>query len=184
MPNATPPAPNPVTAVDAYIASLFDALGSRNPIEVLRQTPDAVRLAVEESSREQLTAPEAPGKWSMLQVVQHLADSELVGGVRFRMVLSQDRPTLAGYDQDLWASRLHYQDAPVESALEQFAILRRVNLRLLESATPAEHERVGLHVERGEESLGKMIRMYAGHDVVHLRQLARIHAAVRSRPAR
>jgi DinB superfamily len=178
MTNLANPASNAAANADAYIASLFSALGSREPFEVLRQTPAALRKGIEGLSRDQLTTPEAPGKWSTLDVVQHLADSELVGGFRFRMTLAHERPPLAGYDQDLWAKMLRYRDVDLETALEQFAALRKANLGLLQSATPAERERVGLHSERGEESITKMIRMYAGHDLVHLRQLNRIRTGL------
>ena len=161
-----------------YVASLFTALGSRDPIEVLREGPAALRQSVSGLSPAQLSTPERDGKWSVLQVVQHLADSELVGGFRFRMVLAHDTPVLPGYDQDLWAERLRYTDADVETALADFATLRRANLRLLERATPEDRQRVMRHGERGDETLAKMISMYAGHDRKHLGQIARIRAAI------
>jgi hypothetical protein len=94
------------------------------------------------------------------------------------MVLAQERPPLTGYDQDLWSERLHYDRLPVDEALDRFAVLRRSNLRLLKEASPADLQRVGVHAERGDESVEHMIRMYAGHDLLHLRQLARIREAV------
>src|SRR6266508_6116099 len=157
-----------------YTAAILDLLGAQKPMDVLKATPDAVRAAVAGLSEAQLSKPEAPGKWSMRQVVRHLADSDLVWGYRLRMVLAHDRPAITGYDQDLWADRLGYAGADVAQALEEFAILRRGNLALLDAATTADLERVGVHSERGEESVGHMIRMYAGHDLLHLRQLARI----------
>jgi hypothetical protein len=112
--------------------------------------------------------------------MQHLADSELVWGYRLRMVLSHDRPPLTGYDQDLWADRLGYRDADAQEALNCFGVLRRVNLRLLDRATAADLQRVGVHAERGEERLDHMVRLYAGHDLLHLRQVDRIRAALSS----
>lgn len=178
MPTGSSTAPNPVTEVNAYIASLFDALGSRDPFEVLAETPSAIRTLTAGVSREKLTTPEGPGKWSVTHVIMHLADSEIVGAFRFRMVLAHEQPPIPGYDQDLWADRLKYSEADTAAALEQFSGLRSANLRLLQATTPAERERFGIHVERGEESIGKMIRMYAGHDLVHLRQISRIMRAV------
>jgi hypothetical protein len=116
--------------------------------------------------------------FSNLASSQHLADSELVGGFRLRMVMAHDRPSLAGYDQDLWARRLEYRDADAREAFEQFAALRRANVKIWGSLTPADLARVGLHGERGEERLEQMRRLYAGHDLLHRNQLDRIRAAV------
>ena len=145
---------------------------------VLRSTPEAVRNAVSGLTERELSQPEAPDKWSIRHVVQHLADSDLVWGYRVRIVLAQDRPALTGYDQDRWAQRLRYDQASVPLALEAFAVLRRSNLRLLSDASTVDLERVGVHAERGEESVAHMIRLYAGHDLLHLAQLARIRHAI------
>lgn len=177
------PAANAAAQVEAYVAALMAALGSRDPLEVLAGTPVTLRQAVSGLSPEQERTPESPGKWSVKQVVQHLADSELVGGFRFRMVLAHDSPMLPGFDQDLWAERLHYQESDLPTALNDFATLRAANLRLLRAATPADMHRVMRHAERGDESVEKMIRLFAGHDTVHLRQIARIRRAIGAPPA-
>ncbi|MGH7719045.1 MAG: DinB family protein [Gemmatimonadaceae bacterium] len=176
--NLTNPAAGASAHAQAYVNALLDALGARDPFDVLRETPDGIRRAIAGMSVAQLTIPEAPGKWSVRHVVQHLADSELVGGYRFRVVLAQNRPPLAGYDQDRWANHLGYEDTDIETALNDFSTLRRANLRLLDRTSPAERQRVGLHAERGEESIAHMMRLYSGHDVVHLRQIARIRERV------
>ena len=141
---------------------------------MLFRSPAAVRGLGEAALRR----PEKPGKWSVLQVVQHLADSDLVWAYRVRRILADDRPTISGYDQDLWAERLRYADARLEDALEQFAAVRRANLRLLRALEPDQWSRVGIHSERGEESVAHLTKLYAAHDLVHLRQIARIRAAV------
>ncbi len=164
--------------VQSYISGLLETLGPRDPIEVMHETPEKLRRALTGVPPAQLSAPEAPGKWSMRQVMQHLADSELVGGFRFRMVLAHDRPALQGYDQDLWAERLRYAEADVGTTLSDFTTLRYGNLRVLQHATAAERQRCGIHAERGEESLERLMQLYAAHDLVHLRQLARIRTAV------
>lgn len=164
--------------VQAYVDALLGLLGSREPLEVLESTPDALKEAVAGLTREQDGTPELPGKWSVRQVVQHLADSELVGGFRFRMVLAHDGPQLPGYDQDLWADRLGYEDADLETALGDFIHLRRMNLRLLRRATPDDLQRVMHHAERGDEPLARMLKLYAGHDLLHLRQVKRVRQAI------
>ena len=161
-----------------YAAAVLDLVGGRQPLDVLRETPEAARRAIEGLTPQQLRQAEAPGKWSIAQVLQHLADSDLVWGWRVRLILAQDRPPITGYDQDLWADRLHYADADADQALEELRVLRRGNLRLIERATPQDLKRVGVHSERGEESVEYLCGLYAGHDLLHLRQIARILAGL------
>ena len=170
------PASSTPSETAAYVAALLGLLGDTDPVPILRQTPAALEQFLAPLPPEVVTKPEAPGKWAIREVVQHLADSELVGGFRLRMVMSHDRPALAGYDQDLWANRLRYQEVNLRDALEQFTTLRRANLRIWQNLSPADLGRVGVHGERGEETLEHMRRLYAGHDLLHLRQLERIRA--------
>jgi uncharacterized damage-inducible protein DinB len=159
-----------------YAGAILELLGTRDPLDVLRETPTALSRAVEGLAAEQLRRPEEEGKWSMAQVLAHLADSDLVWGWRLRLILAQDRPPITGYDQDLWADRLGYADTDPHESITTFALLRRGNLRLIERATPADLTRVGIHAERGEESVEHLIGLYAGHDLLHLDQIARIRA--------
>lgn len=162
----------------AYVTAVLELLGDREPTAVLRGTPSALSRAIHGLTAHQLRQPERPDKWSVGQVLQHLADSEVVWSWRMRLILAEDRPHLTGYDQDRWAERLHYDETDPSDALEVFGILRRANLRLLERASPADLKRVGVHVERGEESLEHLRRLYAGHDLLHLRQIERVRRAV------
>lgn len=164
--------------ISAYVAGLLDLLGDADPVMILRQTPASLQRFLETVPPKIVATPEAPGKWSILEVVQHLADSELVGGFRLRMVMAQDRPPLSGYDQDLWAARLRYNEVELRDAVDQFTSLRRANVRIWESLGPTDLIRVGVHSERGEESLERMRQLYAGHDLLHTRQLERIRAAL------
>jgi hypothetical protein len=100
------------------------------------------------------------------------------------MVLAHDRPPLTGYDQDLWATRLRYSDVEVRDALEQFTALRVANVRIWRRLTPGDLARVGIHGERGEESLEHLRRLYAGHDLLHLQQVERIRVSLRQRADR
>jgi hypothetical protein len=111
-------------------------------------------------------------------VLAHLSDSELVGAFRLRMILAHDQPALTPYDQDLWATRLHHDRVSPEESLERFSVLRKANLVLWANASDEELARFGVHAERGEESVDRMRRLYAGHDLAHLRQLERIRQAV------
>jgi hypothetical protein len=165
-----------------YAGAVLGLVADRDPLDILRETPGAVARAVASLTPEKLRTPEMPGKWSVAQVLRHLADTDVVWGWRMRMILAQDRPPITGFDQDAWAERLDYANADPNESLEVFAILRRDNLRLIERATPDDLRRVGVHAERGEESAGYLVRLYAGHDLMHLNQIDRIKSAALGLP--
>lgn len=165
-----------------YTKALLALLGDREPIAVLEKTPSEVARRVAGLSRDDLARPETQGKWSMTQVLRHLADGDLIWGYRLRRIIAEDRPAIYGYDQDLWADRLHYDRADAEGALAEFRALRAGHVRLIRMLGPAEKKRVGVHTERGEESIEHMIRMYAGHDILHMNQLDRIRRTLKLAP--
>ena len=158
----------------AYAAAVVGLLGTRDPIDVLRHTADALDASLRGLTVEEILRPEAPGKWSVRHVLRHLADSEIVWAWRIRLVLAQDRPALTGYDQDAWADRLGYEGAEPVAALREFRTVRDGNLRLLDRVTPVDLKRVAVHAERGEQTLELMIKLHAGHDLLHLNQIKRI----------
>ncbi len=175
---------NPVSTAgrnsEAYINAILELLSKRDPMRILETTPDGLRVCLADLTPEERRRPEQAGKWSALNVVQHLAHSEIVWAYRIRLVVAEDRPTLTGYDQDRWVSELGAQNDDVDEVLDQFVAERRFNLRFLTRLPTDAFERVGIHSERGEERLDHMVRLYAGHDLVHLRQLERIADAVRA----
>jgi hypothetical protein len=168
------PAGTAAASATAYVRALLEVLGDREPLEVLAELVPWLRHRLDRASDEALRRPEAPGKWSATEVVQHLADSDLVFGFRMRMILTEERPPLQGYDQDAWAARLRYQDVPLAEALAQLGALRAANLRVLGQLDAGGMERVGMHSERGAESLGHLTKLMAAHDLVHRRQLDRV----------
>jgi hypothetical protein len=153
---------------------LLETLGDRAPLPVQESTVAALEKSLAGLDDAALRRPEAPGKWSILEVVQHLADSELVYAYRIRMIVSHPTPDIQGFDQDLWARELDYAARSMADALDEFRSLRESNLRLLRSLGPAKLERYGNHAERGRESVAKMLKLYAAHDLVHLQQIERI----------
>ncbi len=174
----TNPASSASEHAQTYVAALLDLLGDKDAIQVLRGAPEIINRHLRQIPVIQLRQPEAPGKWSVVEVVQHLSDSELVFGFRMRMVLAHDQPKLPGYDQDLWAERLRYRESDHEEALALFTALRRANLKLLTSVSAADMQRASVHAERGEQTLEHMVRLYAAHDLLHVRQIERIRRAL------
>lgn len=154
------------------------ALGDDDPIEVLAETPDRLRKLVRGLTEAQLSRKPAPGKWSMKEIVAHLADGEVIVGSRYRFIAAHEKPPLPGYDQDAFVERLGPLNAKAVDLVDDFAMARAVNLGLLDRLPSDALDRVGLHAERGEESIRKMIAMCAGHDRVHLQQMETIRVGL------
>jgi hypothetical protein len=171
------PAGNAVAAASGYVAALLEVLGNRDPLDVLNELIPWLTERTQGLGNV-LRKPEAPDKWSVVEVIQHLADSELVFGSRMRMILTADRPSLQGFDQDLWAREFGYEDVQLDIALGQLRGLRIPNLRLARTLSPPQLDRVGIHSERGPESVGHLLKLMAAHDLVHRRQIDRILASV------
>jgi DinB superfamily len=161
--------PDPMTEADAYRRYLLNALGGDDPAVTQAATPALVRQLIDHAAGN-LRTPPAPGEWSVIELIGHMVDSELVSAARYRWILAQDEPDLVGYDQDLWVSALRHGDDDPERLLAQFAALRAANLELWQRSTPADRARVGIHRERGRESFDLLFRLLAGHDRVHLAQ--------------
>lgn len=163
---------DPVAEPDAYRRSLLSALGDRDPAVVLAAGPDAARQLAEDAGTWLRTRPE-PGEWSVQECLAHLADSELVTAARLRWIASEERPDIVGYDQALWVSAMRQNDEDLDIMLAAFEANRHWNLALWSRLPEADRARVGVHRERGEESIDLIVRLAAGHDTVHLAQARR-----------
>jgi DinB family protein len=170
--------PDPVTEGDAYRNMLLGLLGDRDPAEVQGGTPDQVAAVVEEAGPNLRTRP-APGEWSVVELLGHIMDAEIVLAGRYRWILAHDEPPILPYDQDLWVQRLHHQDDDPEDMLALLMALRSSHLALWARTPQSERDRVGHHAERGPESFDLMFRMLAGHDLFHLGQMRRTLAQVK-----
>jgi hypothetical protein len=116
----------------------------------------------------------APGKWSVRQIVAHLADAELVGAHRMRQVIAEENPTLMAYNQDAWTANLDYARRKPKQSLETFRRLRAENYDLLKGLSEAAFDRAGNHTENGRMTLRQLLEGYASHAESHARQLQEI----------
>jgi uncharacterized damage-inducible protein DinB len=161
-------------AAASYVANLLALLGDQDPLAILAESPTWCATSIAEVPAGRLRKPEAPGKWSVGGVLQHLADSEGVNGHRIRLMLVEDRPPIAAYDQDAWARAFDYASADPTAALRDFTAIRAANMRLWQPLDVVALARGGIHAERGVETVGHLLRLLAAHDLVHRRQIERI----------
>jgi hypothetical protein len=177
------PKPTDLSTSDpqAYFAKIGALVGQRDPIEILTETPDVLAQIVRTHPAEQLRARPFEGKWTPNEVIGHLGDTEWVFGYRIRAILCEDKPDILGMNHELWVSgQRHNQREPAE-LVETFRRLRGPNLALWKRVEPAQLERVGVHNERGTESLAMYLRAQAGHDLSHVDQIRRYLAAAEER---
>lgn len=164
-----------------YIQKLRTFLGSKDPLQSLREAPVILKQLVQAASDELTRTPPAPGRWSVRQIMAHLADSELVTGYRYRSILgADDGAPVAAYDQNRWAEAGNYADVPAADSLASFTALRQINLRLLESLPSNAWGKYGLHAERGRESIRDLVQLAAGHDLNHIAQIRKILGAAQA----
>jgi hypothetical protein len=168
-------AADPVLDPQGYQRELLALLGDTDPLDVLAATPQSIRDLTDGLSDDVLGRRPEPNEWSATEVLGHLWDGELMVATRGRLILAQDEPPLLGYDQDAWA-KLARQ--PFAAMLESYTVLRAANLNLIRSTPAAQHDRVGVHSERGRMSFRLLYQEIAGHDRAHLRQLEQTIAAV------
>lgn len=140
-------------------------------LERFRRGAELVAVVTTGAAGAELDFSPAPGKWSVRQIVCHLADSEMVGRDRISRVIAEDNPTIIGYDQDAWAEKLDYRTRKFSQALETFRRIRGENYELLKNQPAEAWARIGTHNQRGPVSLGDMLRIYAEHAEKHALQI-------------
>ncbi len=152
--------------------------GGGDPLDVMAASPDRLRRLLRNLTEKQLSTKPAPGKWSIKEIVAHLADGEVILGSWYRLIGAHEKPAIASYDQDAFVAKLGVGAAKTAELADDFAMARAVNLGLLDRLPESSWDRVGIHAERGEESIRTLVHMYARHDEHHLRQIETIRTGL------
>ena len=157
-----------------YKQRIFGYLAENDPVKVQSATSQKLGRLISRASASKLRKQPAPGKWSVSEILAHLADVELVVGYRIRTILGAPGTHIQAFDQDKWAEAMRYGKSDPRRSLERFVAFRKANLDLLKSLSPAQWKYHGMHAERGEESIETIARLSAGHDINHLRQIEKV----------
>ena len=162
---------------EQYRARMFDHIKGVDPLKLQAAAPARLAKLLRGLTTAKARKRPAPDKWSIAEIVAHIADTELVGGYRIRAILGAPGTQIIGFDQDEWVTALHYDKRDLKKSLEQYRALREANLALLKTLTPEQWKHHGMHSERGAETVETIVRMFAGHDLNHFQQIERILAA-------
>jgi hypothetical protein len=157
-----------------YTQRVVGYVEGKKPLAVQAATAKKLERLIKGMPASKLRKRPAPDKWSVAEILAHLADAEIVGGFRMRLILGAPGAPVAAFDQDSWVTSGHYAKRDPRKSVEQFRVVREANLALLKSLTPEQWKHYGMHSERGQESIEHIVRMFAGHDVNHLRQIEQI----------
>jgi hypothetical protein len=153
---------------------MLSQLGGKHPLKLQAEAPKKIERLVKGVPPAKLRKRPAPGKWSVAEIVAHVADTELVAGFRMRLILGAPGTPIVPFDQDAWVTALHYDKRDARKALEQFRALREANLALLKTLTREQWKQHGVHAERGPETIETIVNMFAGHDINHIKQIEAI----------
>jgi uncharacterized damage-inducible protein DinB len=138
-----------------------------------RQGADAVDAALQAATDDQLDQRPQDGGWTARQIVHHLADSEMTSAIRLRRLLAEAEPVIAGYDENEYARRLHYDERPIAPSLAAMRASRDASADLLDHLTDDEWNRAGTHTESGAYSVARWLEIYADHAHDHADQIGR-----------
>src|SRR5215472_5029456 len=160
--------------VQEYTSRLVSYADSKDPLRLQRAAPKRLAQLIKGKTRKQLTRKPSPEKWSIAEIVAHLADAEVAIAWRLRQILSNNAISIQAYDQDAWANTVNYARRDPRQSLAYFTSLRAANLTLLKAVPRKLWDNYGVHQERGNETVSRVVRMVAGHDINHLQQIEAI----------
>ena len=157
-----------------YAAKLETYTEDKDPLAMQSDAPRILAELIEGVPEQTLRQRPCPGKWSVGEIMGHLAEDEIASSWRYRQMIENSGCALSAFDQDEWARLGDYASWRPSDSLQLFRLLRAANLRMLSRLTADEWSRFGLHAERGKISVRDLVRHMAGHDMNHLDQIRAI----------
>ena len=151
--------------------------------EQLAAMPGLLRSVTAGMSNEEARWKVDPGRWSTLEVLEHLVHVEAHGfRGRAARILAEDEPLLPNYDPDALMRAGSCTQPDLATALDEFERARTLSLHLLQQLQPGQFARAATHSTLGRVTLGDLLHEWPFHDLGHLRQIAEIVRAVRFHP--
>ena len=157
-----------------YTERVLGYLHGKKTLAVLAATPKHLAALLKGVRGTRLTKRPAPERWSVAEILGHIADTETVQSFRLRLILGSNGTPIQGFDQDVWAGYSHYAKQDPALSLLAFRATRERNLWLLKQIPREMWDNYGMHSERGKETVTRVTEMMAGHDLNHLIQIRAI----------
>jgi hypothetical protein len=157
-----------------YLLRIRQHASGKDPLEAQAQTAIILAELVGNVSDKRLRERPSPEKWSVGEILAHLAEDEIATAWRYRQMVEHSGIELAGFDQDLWAKIGNYGGRVPQESLALFKLLRGANLEFLRGLSAEQWNCIGIHAERGRITVMELAAHMAGHDANHLEQIRRI----------
>jgi hypothetical protein len=157
-----------------YLSRIREHAQGRDPVEAQRQSAEILTELIDPASDQQLMTRPSKDKWSVGEILAHLAEDEIATAWRYRQMVEHNGIDLPGFDQDMWARLGNYRSRTPRESLALFQLLREANLEFLKQLAPEQWECFGIHAERGRISVRDLAVHMAGHDANHIEQVRRI----------
>ena len=159
-----------------YKERILSLVEGKDAVAVMRETPSRLAKLVDGASADELSKRSEPGKWSVSEILVHLAEAEVGSYWRYRQMIEHNGSSLIPFDQDLWYELGDYSERDAKESLQLFRMLREGNLRMFDKLTPAQWQLGGVHMERGPMTVADLARQIAGHDINHVAQVEKLIA--------
>jgi hypothetical protein len=169
---------------EQYIGRILGHVEGQDALKVQRASAAKIKKLTRSLTPKQLRWKPEPGKWSIAEIIAHLADAEIVASWRMRSVIGENGVTIQPFNQDAWASVFQYSKRDPKQSLELFHVLRENNLAMLKEIPRETWDNYGMHLERGKETIAHLTHMFAGHDTNHILQIERIAAQLKAAQAK
>jgi hypothetical protein len=157
-----------------YKARILGLMEGKDAVSIQRETAAKLARLIEGVPAAKLANRPAPDKWSVSEVLVHLAEAEVSSFWRYRQMIEHNGSAIIPFDQDLWYKLGEYSSRNPHESLQLFRLLRDANLRLFDQLTPEQWQMGGVHAERGPMTVADLARQIAGHDINHLAQVEKI----------
>lgn len=153
-------------------------------LERFRRGAELLAMTMTGCAGAELDFVPAPDRWSVRQIICHLADSEMAAAVRFRQVIAEEQPLMQYYDEKAWAVNLDYSKRKASPVIESFRRIRGENYELLKDLSEDVFQRTGRHSQKGLLTLLDLLKLYTVHAEKHSEQVRAVRAAYKESKAK
>jgi hypothetical protein len=154
-----------------YTERILSYVRGKETLKILASTQKKISSLLRGVPKTKLKKRPVQDKWSVADILGHIADTEIVCSFRIRLILGSNGTPIQGFDQDVWAQYSNYKKQDPAISLEAYRVNRMRNIRLLKSLPREMWDYYGIHSERGKETVTRVVEMLAGHDINHLNQI-------------